>query len=37
MVVIVIVVEKNRRDGDVNGVANIVVVTLVLSLQLSQE
>jgi len=32
VIVMVVVVEKNRRDGDENGIVKMVVVTLVLSL-----
>ena len=30
VLVIMVVVEKNRRDGDENGVVKMVVVTMVL-------
>ena len=32
VIVMVVVVQKSRRDGDKNGVVKMVVVTLVLSL-----
>ena len=32
VIVMMVVVEKNSRDGDENGVVKMVVVTMVLSL-----
>ena len=32
VLIVMVVVEKNRRDGGENGIVKMVVVTLVLSL-----